>query len=93
MADLQAAGAVYEEGGAVWLRSTDHGDDKDRVLFKSDGEPTYLMPDVAYHRDKFGRADRLVNVFGADHHGYVARMHAAMALLGHNPAVRRVTSV
>ena len=86
LADLQAAGAVYEEGGAVWLRSTDHGDDKDRVLFKSDGEPTYLMPDVAYHRDKFGRADRLVNVFGADHHGYVARMHAAMALLGHNPA-------
>ena len=86
LADLQAAGAVYEEGGAVWLRSTDHGDDKDRVLIKSDGEPTYLMPDVAYHRDKFGRADRLVNVFGADHHGYVARMHAAMALLGHNPA-------
>ena len=86
LADLQAAGAVYEEGGAVWLRSTDHGDDKDRVLFKSDGEPTYLMPDVAYHRDKFGRADRLVNVFGADHHGYVARMHAAMALLGHDPA-------
>jgi arginyl-tRNA synthetase len=55
------------------------------VLVKSDGEPTYLMPDVAYHRDKFGRADRLVNVFGADHHGYVARMHAAMALLGHDP--------
>ncbi len=86
LADLRAAGAVYEEGGAVWLRSTDHGDDKDRVLIKSDGEPTYLMPDVAYHRDKFGRADRLVNVFGADHHGYVARMHAAMALLGHDPA-------
>ncbi len=86
LADLRAAGAVYEEGGAVWLRSTDHGDDKDRVLVKSDGEPTYLMPDVAYHRDKFGRADRLVNVFGADHHGYVARMHAAMALLGHDPA-------
>ena len=86
LADLRAAGAVYEEGGAVWLRSTDHGDDKDLVLIKSDGEPTYLMPDVAYHRDKFGRADRLVNVFGADHHGYVARMHAAMALLGHDPA-------
>ena len=86
LADLRAAGAVYEEGGAVWLRSTDHGDDKDRVLVKSDGEPTYLMPDVAYHRDKFGRADRLVNVFGADHHGYVARMHAAMALLGHDPS-------
>ncbi len=85
LTDLRAAGAVYEDGGAVWLRSTDHGDDKDRVLVKSDGEPTYLMPDVAYHRDKFGRADRLVDVFGADHHGYVARMHAAMALLGHDP--------
>ena len=86
LADLRAVGAVFEDGGAVWLRSTDHGDDKDRVLIKSDGEPTYLMPDVAYHRDKFGRADRLINVFGADHHGYVARMHAAMALLGHDPA-------
>jgi arginyl-tRNA synthetase len=86
LSNLRAAGAVFEDGGAVWLRSTEHGDDKDRVLIKSDGEPTYLMPDVAYHRDKFGRADRLVNVFGADHHGYVARMHAAMALLGHDPA-------
>ena len=84
LVDLRAAGAVYEEDGAVWLRSSDHGDDKDRVLVKGDGQPTYLMPDVAYHRDKFGRADRLVNVFGADHHGYVARMHAAMALLGHD---------
>ena len=86
LSDLRTAGAVFEDGGAVWLRSTDHGDDKDRVLIKSDGEPTYLMPDVAYHRDKFGRADRLVNVFGADHHGYVARMRAAMALLGHDPS-------
>ena len=84
LADLRAAGAVYEEGGAVWLRSTDHGDDKDRVLVKSDGQPTYLMPDVAYHRDKFARADSLVNVFGADHHGYVVRMHAAMSVLGHD---------
>jgi len=85
LADLRVAGAVYEEDGAVWLRSSEYGDDKDRVLIKGDGEPTYLMPDVAYHRDKFGRADLLVNVFGADHHGYVARMHAAMALLGHDP--------
>ena len=84
LADLRAAGAVYEEGGAVWLRSTDHGDDKDRVLVKSDGQPTYLVPDVAYHRDKFARADRLVDVFGADHHGYVVRMHAAMSVLGHD---------
>ena len=83
MADLRDADAVYEADGAVWLRSSDHGDDKDRVLVKSDGEFTYLMPDVAYHRDKFSRADRLVNVWGADHHGYVARMHAAMRALGH----------
>jgi len=69
----------------MWLRSSDYGDDKDRVLVKSDGEYTYLLPDVAYHRDKFARAPRLVNVWGADHHGYVARVHAAMAALGHQP--------
>lgn len=84
MADLRAADAVYEHDGATWLRSTDHGDDKDRVLVKGDGEYTYLLPDAAYHRDKFSRADRLVNVWGADHHGYVARMHAAMHALGHD---------
>jgi len=86
LADLQSAGATYEDDGALWLRSSDHGDDKDRVLVKSDGEYTYLLPDVAYHRDKFARAPRLVNVWGADHHGYVARMHGAMATLGHQPA-------
>ena len=86
LADLDAAGASFAADGATWLRSTDHGDDKDRVLIKSDGQFTYLLPDVAYHRDKFARADRLVNVWGADHHGYVARMHAAMAALGHEPA-------
>jgi len=84
MADLRTADAVYEQDGATWLRSTDHGDDKDRVLVKGDGEYTYLLPDAAYHRDKFSRADRLVNVWGADHHGYVARMHAAMHALGHD---------
>ena len=86
LAALRAADAVYDEEGAVWLRSSDHGDDKDRVLVKSDGEFTYLLPDIAYHRDKFARADRLVNVLGADHHGYVARVHAAMHALGHDPS-------
>ncbi len=86
LADLRAAGAAYDEDGAVWLRSSDHGDDKDRVLVKSDGEFTYLLPDVAYHRDKFTRAERLVNILGADHHGYVARVHAAMQALGHDPS-------
>ena len=85
MDDLRAREAVFEEDGAVWLRSTDFGDDKDRVLVKSDGDLTYLTPDIAYHRDKFERSDLLINVWGADHHGYVARMKAAMQLLGHDP--------
>ena len=85
LADLRANDSVYEADGAIWLRSTAQGDDKDRVLIKSDGEPTYLTPDIAYHRDKFSRADLLFNVWGADHHGYVARMKAAMKLLGHDP--------
>ena len=86
LADLRDHGVVYEADGATWLRSSDYGDDKDRVLIKSDGEFTYLLPDIAYHRDKFSRADRLINVWGADHHGYVARVKAAMQALGHEPA-------
>ena len=85
LADLRGHDAVYESEGATWLRSTDQGDDKDRVLVKSDGDYTYLTPDIAYHRDKFSRSDRLFNVWGADHHGYVPRMKAAMYLLGHDP--------
>lgn len=76
---------VFDDGGAKWLRSTEFGDDKDRVLVKTDGSYTYLTPDIAYHANKFGRADELVNVWGADHHGYVARMKAAMAALGNDP--------
>lgn len=76
---------VFEEGGATWLRSSDLGDDKDRVLVKTDGEYTYLTPDIAYHANKFDRSDELVNVWGADHHGYIARMKAAMAALGNDP--------
>jgi len=87
LAELRARGVVYDADGAVWLRSTDHGDDKDRVLVKSDGEFTYLLPDIAYHRDKFARGfDLLINVWGADHHGYVARMKAAVQSLGHDPS-------
>jgi len=82
--DLRSHNAVYEADGATWLRSTDQGDDKDRVLIKTDGDLTYLTPDIAYHRDKFRRSDRLFNVWGADHHGYVPRMKAAMSLLGHD---------
>ena len=85
MDDLRAHNAVFEDDGAVWLRSTEFGDDKDRVLVKSDGDLTYLTPDIAYHRDKFSRSELLFNVWGADHHGYVTRMKAAMQLLGHDP--------
>ena len=86
LADLRERGVAYDEDGAVWLRSTEFGDDKDRVLVKSDGEYTYLLPDIAYHRDKFARGfDLLINVWGADHHGYVPRMKAAVQALGHDP--------
>ena len=85
MKDLGEKEASYSQDGATWLRSTDYGDDKDRVLVKSDGEFTYLTPDVTYHREKFSRADWLINVWGADHHGYIARMKAAMEALGHDP--------
>ena len=85
LADLRTHNAVFEQDGATWLRSTERGDDKDRVLIKTDGDFTYLTPDIAYHRDKFERSDKLINVWGADHHGYVPRMKAAMFLLGHDP--------
>jgi len=94
LADLRERGVAYDDDGAIWLRSTDFGDDKDRVLVRSDGEPTYLLPDIAYHRDKFSRGfDLLINVWGADHHGYVPRMKAAMQALGHDPAELEVSIV
>ena len=84
--DLRAHGVVYDADGAVWLRTTDFGDDKDRVIVKSDGEPTYVLPDVAYHRDKFARGfELLIDVWGADHHGYVSRLKAGVQALGHEP--------
>jgi arginyl-tRNA synthetase len=83
---LRERGMVYEEDGAVWLESTRFGDDKNRVLVKQDGSYTYLTPDIAYHRDKYSRGyDRMINIWGADHHGYIPRMKAAMAALGHDP--------
>ncbi len=80
---LRNSGKTYEKDGAIWFRATDYGDDKDRVLKKSDGSYTYLMPDIAYHITKFERGfDDLINFWGADHHGYIPRMKAAMAALG-----------
>jgi arginyl-tRNA synthetase len=86
LADLRAKDVAFDQDGAVWLRTTDFGDDKDRVLVKSDGEPTYLLPDIAYHRDKFARGHGLlIDIWGADHHGYVARLKAGVQALGHQP--------
>lgn len=85
LADLKERGEIYEMDGATWFRSTTYGDDKDRVLIKQDGSYTYLTPDIAYHRDKIERGfTKLINVWGADHHGYIPRMKAAIQALGHN---------
>ncbi|SIT69945.1 arginine--tRNA ligase [Edaphobacillus lindanitolerans] len=82
---LRQNGHVYEEDGATWFRSTDFGDDKDRVLIKQDGSYTYLLPDIAYHEDKLQRGfDKLINIWGADHHGYIPRMKAAIEALGYD---------
>ena len=87
LADLRASGLVYENDGATWLRTTDLGLAKDEVLLKTGGEPTYLLGDIAYHRDKFTRGfTRLIDIWGADHHGHVARLKAGVQALGHDPA-------
>jgi arginyl-tRNA synthetase len=86
LAELREKGHAYDSEGAVWLRTTDFGDDKDRVLVRSGGEPTYYLADIAYHRGKFDRGfDRAIVVVGADHHGYVARVKASMEALGYDP--------
>lgn len=83
---LRERGHVYEQEGATWLRTTTFGDDKDRVLVKNDGSYTYLTPDISYHMDKYGRGfDKMINIWGADHHGYIPRMKAAMEALGNDP--------
>jgi len=84
LADLAARGHTFEQDGALWLRTTAFGDDKDRVLRKSDGTYTYLLPDIAYHRAKHERGfGAAIDIWGADHHGYVPRMRAAMQALGY----------
>ena len=89
---LEAAGYIDRHDGAVWLKTTAlWGDDKDRVVMKSDGLPTYLLADIAYHRKKLARGfDELCDIWGADHHGYIPRMQAALKAFGHDPAVLRV---
>jgi len=84
--ELKKKGKVFESEGAVWLRSTEYGDDKDRVLVKSDKTYTYLTPDIAYHHEKFARGfEEIIDILGPDHHGYIARLKASQAALGHDP--------
>lgn len=83
---LMKAGAAYEQDGATWLATTRHGDDKDRVMVRGNGVTTYFASDVAYHQDKFARGfARVIDVWGADHHGYIGRMKAAVTMLGRDP--------
>ncbi|MBI3902205.1 MAG: arginine--tRNA ligase [Nitrosomonadales bacterium] len=79
---LKAAGHLYEQDGALWFRSTDFGDEKDRVVQRENGLYTYFASDIAYHLNKFERFDRVINIWGADHHGYIARVKGALTALG-----------
>ena len=84
--ELIEKGMLYEQDGAMWFKSTQFGDDQDRVIKKADGSNTYLTADIAYHIDKLRRGyDRLINIWGADHHGYVARVKASIEALGYDP--------
>lgn len=86
MEELEKKGYIYEKEGAQWLKSTLFGDEKDEVVVRSNGTPTYFAADIAYHRNKFDRGfDRVINIWGADHHGHVARMKGAMSALGYDP--------
>jgi arginyl-tRNA synthetase len=88
---LREAGSIYQKDGAVWLRTTDFGDDKDRVVIKSDGQPAYVAADIAYYLDKRQRGfDLCIYMLGADHHGYIARLKAVAAALGEDPATVEV---
>ena len=83
---LQNSGKIYEKDGAMWFRSSDYGDDQDRVIKKVDGTNTYLTADIAYHAEKLERGfGRMIDIWGADHHGYVARVKASLEALGYNP--------
>jgi arginyl-tRNA synthetase len=87
IADLRARGLVFDRDGAVWMRATQFGDDKDRVVVRSDGRPTYYGADVAYHYDKLQRADRAILILGPDHHGYIKRLEALASGFGRPGAI------
>ena len=83
---LKESGHLYEKDGALWLKTTDNGDDKDRVVIRTNGVPTYFCSDIAYIPNKIGRGfNKLIDIWGADHHGYIIRIHSAMKFLGYNP--------
>ncbi|MBI4525104.1 MAG: arginine--tRNA ligase [Deltaproteobacteria bacterium] len=91
---LRSRELIYQQDGAHWFKATQYGDDKDRTVIKSDGELTYFASDIAYHRNKLRRGfSRLINVWGADHHGYVQRLKAAIKALGHDPELLQVVLV
>jgi arginyl-tRNA synthetase len=91
LATLRAGGYLYEDGRAVGFRASDFGDEKDRILIRSTGEPTYFTSDIAYHANKIGRGfDQLINIWGADHGGYIPRVKAAIHALGHDPEILQV---
>ncbi len=91
---LKEKGFLFESEGALWFKSTQFGDDKDRVVIKSDGSYTYLAPDIAYHREKYSRGfKKLINLWGPDHHGYISRLKASVAALGQDPETLSVIIV
>ena len=84
--ELKKSGKIYEQDGAVWFKSSDYGDEKDRVIKKADGSNTYLTADIAYHAGKLERGfDRMIDIWGADHHGYIPRVKASLEALGYDP--------
>ena len=92
--ELEKSGKVFEKDGALWLKTTDMGDDKDRVLRKSTGEYTYFTPDIAYHQNKYDRGyEYLIDIWGADHHGYIKRMQCALKCLNHKDESFKATLI
>lgn len=94
LADLKKSGYTEEKEGALWFNSTHFGDDKDRVVIRANGKPTYFAPDIAYHWNKYARGyEKLINIFGADHHGYIARLKAVIQALGKDPNALEILTV
>ncbi len=94
LADLEEKGFIYREEETLWFKTTDFGDDKDRVVVRKNGEPTYFAADIAYHKNKYERGfDTVIDIWGADHHGYIPRMHAGIQALGHSREALRVVLV